>query len=526
MSVVNLALADCERTKVATQICVIGGGMAGLLAACRLAQNGHRVIVVESGEEQLDPAVQGLSEIDDPSGRYVRAMTGRYRGLGGSSSQWGGRTIPLRDEDTGERSYIGQAAWPFDVAKLQPYREQIERLFGLSSDNFEDIPMPAWQRILAGGASSLTPRWAKCAAFRKRNVAALLKKELKRKTGIEIWLGATVCSLETDREIGRLQVVVARSVNGKTLEVRADQFILAAGTIETTRLLLQLDAQADDQVFARCNALGRYFQDHLEMQVADIDRSDPAATNGLFAFRWVHATRRDLHLELSVAAQQSDRVASAYFFVSMDMNGSPLSEMRRVASAFQRGVVRPSDLKGLASGLGFAARTGLSYARHRQLYVPADVGFQLNVRIEQLPDETNRISLSRIRDRLGSPMASFSWRPTIRDENCMRSAVNNLDRYWKTTRLQELCPLIWRPGVQNARANLVDSAVDCAHPSGSTRMGTNLRESVVGPDLRCHLVPNVAIASASVFPTAGSSNPTFMILKLALWLADSYGVRN
>ena len=70
--------------------------------------------------------------------------------------------------------------------------------------------------------------------------------------------------------------------------------------------------------------------------------------------------------------------------------------------------------------------------------------------------------------------------------------------------------------------NVADQAKDCAHPSGTTRMGTNAAESVVGPDLRCHSIPNVAIASASVFPTAGSANPTFTLMKLALSLGDSY----
>ncbi len=74
----------------------------------------------------------------------------------------------------------------------------------------------------------------------------------------------------------------------------------------------------------------------------------------------------------------------------------------------------------------------------------------------------------------------------------------------------------------DASSPIIDQAEACAHPSGSTRMGTDPAESVVGPDLRCHAIPNVAVASASVFPAAGSANPTFTIMKLALWLADAY----
>jgi choline dehydrogenase-like flavoprotein len=85
-----------------------------------------------------------------------------------------------------------------------------------------------------------------------------------------------------------------------------------------------------------------------------------------------------------------------------------------------------------------------------------------------------------------------------------------------------LSPLNWHPAAVDPGMPIIAQAEACAHPSGSTRMGTDPAESVVGPDLHCHAVPNVAVASASVFPTAGSANPTFTIMGLALWLADTY----
>ena len=52
-------------------------------------------------------------------------------------------------------------------------------------------------------------------------------------------------------------------------------------------------------------------------------------------------------------------------------------------------------------------------------------------------------------------------------------------------------------------------------------MGLDPAESVVGPDLRTHHVQNLSVASASVFPTAGSANPTYTIIQLALRAADA-----
>jgi choline dehydrogenase-like flavoprotein len=52
-------------------------------------------------------------------------------------------------------------------------------------------------------------------------------------------------------------------------------------------------------------------------------------------------------------------------------------------------------------------------------------------------------------------------------------------------------------------------------------MGANPATSVVRPDLRCHHVPNIWIASASTFPSSGSANPTLTILQLAFRAADA-----
>jgi choline dehydrogenase-like flavoprotein len=43
---------------------------------------------------------------------------------------------------------------------------------------------------------------------------------------------------------------------------------------------------------------------------------------------------------------------------------------------------------------------------------------------------------------------------------------------------------------------------------------------VVDAQLRVHGIPNLYVASCSVFPTGGSSNPTLTLMQLTLRLAD------
>ena len=505
------------------QICVIGAGIGGLLFARRLAQGGRKVVVVESGIEGFDDEIHRLNEIEDPATRYTRALTGRYRGLGGSSTRWGGRMIPISAHESSARPYISQSRWPLQLGELEAYHHEIESLFGTGHDSYEhisgdrpDVAMfPAFD-------TTLTPRWAKCPTFKQCNIATVLADDLRNLPGVEIWLGATVCDFELDRAAGCLSAITARSLGGKTLTVRANDFVIAAGTIETTRLLLLLDRISEGHAFRRCRVLGRYFQDHLKAEVATIGRGDPSATNRLFGYRFVNSVRRDLHLELSKSAQHDDAVASAFAYVAMDIAESPLADIKRLAQGLQRGRVDPGDIWRLSRNLCLVSRAAWWRIMRNQLYIPASVDLRLLVCVEQLPHRANRISLAEKRDRFGMPKALFEWGPTETEEQTFQSCVARIGAYWTQAGFDRICPLTWLVARGEGAAQIIDRAEACAHPSGSTRMGTVVEDSVVDPDLWCHEVPNVAALSASVFPTAGSANPTFTIMKLALWLGDSY----
>ena len=52
-------------------------------------------------------------------------------------------------------------------------------------------------------------------------------------------------------------------------------------------------------------------------------------------------------------------------------------------------------------------------------------------------------------------------------------------------------------------------------------MGADPRTSVVNPRLACHAVPNIFVASAAVFPSSGSANPTLTIMQIAFRAAES-----
>jgi len=55
---------------------------------------------------------------------------------------------------------------------------------------------------------------------------------------------------------------------------------------------------------------------------------------------------------------------------------------------------------------------------------------------------------------------------------------------------------------------------------GGTRMAADPHHGVVNSELRVHGLDNLFVASCSVFPTGGSSNPTLTLMQLTLRLAE------
>ena len=56
---------------------------------------------------------------------------------------------------------------------------------------------------------------------------------------------------------------------------------------------------------------------------------------------------------------------------------------------------------------------------------------------------------------------------------------------------------------------------------GGTRIGNNIKTSVVDKNLKLHGLENLYIAGSSVFTNGGFSNPTYTIVLLSLKLGDT-----
>lgn len=517
---------SAEQLEVSASVCIVGAGIAGLIAATRLARDKRmRVIVVESGLKTVDPSVAALNEVDNAGAKYDGALLGRSRALGGTSLMWSGKLLPLAANDTLPRPYLDLDGWPLDSADLAPHRQEIEALMGIDSEPYEgniaeDLEP---QGFLPRDDVDFCLRWPKRPTRKNHNLAYVFRKEIESLENLEIWLGATAAHFDFDLDSKRITALSCINHAGKTLRVVANEYLMAAGTLETTRLLLLADGQSNGCISRDCDALGRYFNDHLGLNAAAMRPRDHALTNRILNDRIRPHSVRHLHFELRPEVQREHGIGSAYFEIGAEFpDSSALMKAKDVVQRLKRGQMTVSyqDVRAiLQDSPSLFWGTQWKWMR-KQYFWPSNVDLHIFIRIEQLPQWNNRISLSDQKDALQLPKLKLEWHRTDADERLFRVMVEKIDRYWKA-RLAPVCDLQWRTEILNSEVGMAGSSMDLAHPAGTTRMGTSPFHSVVDPDLRVHRIPNLSVASASVFPSAGSANPTLTVMHLAMRAADA-----
>lgn len=491
---------------------VIGAGIAGLLIATRLAKHGRRVIVTESGGARQLEDSHPLNAVVHLRSVYGAAETGRARCLGGTSTRWGGAMIPFQPADLREGS-----GWPVAYEELLRYLPDVEALFGLPAGPYDE---PDLARPADGARATHIARLAKWPAFPRRNVAVLLDSEIRAASGPEVWLEATATEFAFAPD-GRVESVTARAPNGRGLTITARETVIAAGAIESTRLLLLADHQNGGRMFAPDDVLGRYFHDHLSACVATIETGDRMSLNRVAGFRFQGSAMRNLRFELSDAEDIRRAVPAGFAHIAFAAReGSGFDALRNIFRLLQqRRMPGIPMFMSLARELPWFARAvWWRMIEHRLLY-PADADIELHMVTEQQPRAENRILLSRDRrDRHEQPLAAIDWGVSDADIAALGRATDLFIAFWERSNLARLGVIRRKPA---GEAEAVMARSDGVfHPGGSTRMGRTPSDGVLDSGLRTFRVPNLSVAATSAFPTGGGANPTMMLMMASLRLAD------
>jgi choline dehydrogenase-like flavoprotein len=501
---------------VQCDVAVVGAGIAGTVLACELARRGVRVVVLESGGPVQAEDTHPLNRVVQRGQLYRGAEHGRFRCLGGTSTRWGGAMLPFLEHDLAAGTTPGRAApWPVSLDELMAYLPRIEALFRLPPGPYE-MPQPGGQ----GAEATFLPRAAKWPSFARRNVARIFEADLRSPGGPRVWLDATVTRIALS-DSGRAHGIEARNPAGSRVTVIPTLAVIAAGAIESTRLLLKLDGDYDQRLFSSYGIIGRHFHDHLAAPVATIRVRDRARLNAFVGFRFEATGMRSARFELAGAVRTRCSLPGAFAHITFsapDRNG--FDALRGIYRSLQRrGPPEASDLALLARNSGWLTRAAWTRFVRRRLLPPDEATFEVQLVTEQVPAASNRVSLSsQEQDGLGVPLAEIDWRVSDQDiEHCL--AIRSLfAEFWSRSALAQLGDLELHDPARLAESLAEGGGI--YHPGGTLPMASSPCGGVLDAQLRAFAVPNLRVISTAAFPSGGAANPTMMLLLFALRAAD------
>ena len=292
-------IADADADDFEPDVIIIGSGSGGAAAARRLVDEGLKVLVLEAGGMDTNPAIEDpgrLHELwlteDDWAYETVpqrhaldrRLAWPRGRVLGGSSSLNAMIWVRGASADYDTWSYLGNSGWSWD--DVRPVFERIERRSGSDEgivtilEDFE--PDPIHRSIVEAAEEAGVPRNPdyndgdqEGISYLQYNIKDRLRfgtasaylKPIADHPNLRVLLHAYAHKLILDRF---RCVGVEWEREGKKEERRAAEVILAGGTIGSPRLLLRSGIGPADEltevgidVEIDLPGVGRNLHDHL-----------------------------------------------------------------------------------------------------------------------------------------------------------------------------------------------------------------------------------------------------------------------
>ncbi len=509
-----------------TGVCIVGAGVAGQALAMRLADKGIDVVLLESGGPEFDATNQQMAVGENVGEEYYALDTARLRLFGGTAAIWGGRCAELDDIDFLQRDYIPHSGWPISKADLDPYYEaafkgmDLERPVGdrLWSVVGRDKPAFDPEKLDAG-------LW--CFDENGERFTDPKRGSLHKAT---ILLNATVTDIDV-ADGGDVRSIRARSLSDRQVQVKAGVFVLAAGAMETVRLLFAAVPSRPQGFGNERDQLGRFFMEHPHARGGQILPVSLAQSILVLprALR-VRGGRYAAYLRPADALQKSMGILnSSISFAARRHEGMEMDALSAATSKLKHDLPSTRFWRSLYKGLKGAAIKLLEISDPWPTVWSLKRGHQKKglyavVRAEQAPIPESRVVLGEETDALGMPRLKLDWQFSEIDKRSVRVLMETLKTEYQRLGWGDVQPASWLAESEDTlwRTDPLISAhpIGGYHHMGGTRMGNDLSTSVVDSDCRLHESPNLFVASSSVFPTGGWANPTMTIIALADRLGD------
>lgn len=445
----------------------------------------------------------------------------RARVLGGKTNIWGRLALRLSDYDFKGKSHDGYGEdWPISYADIAPYYDKVDLLLGISGvkENLPQLPDGQFQRPFKLNPAEVTLRnslrkmgriatpyragvttdglvhnkyRSKCygrgacnrraggcdihAAFDSPTGLILPAKDTGKLT---IRTNATAHEVTVDPNTGKASGVgFVDTDTGKSYVARGRAVLLAASTLESTRLLLLSKSPQHPNGLANSSGVvGHYFCEHL---------MGPGVTG--------------LAKNLVGAPKTLDDGRPGGFYVPRFRN---LTEQR---SDYLRGYGFEGG-SGSSMSPGEAADApgfGPAWKKHVRDYAGAYIsmgGFG-----EVLPRYENSVSIDPdVKDRWGVPALKFDYHFGENERKMAADMAQTAQEIFEEAGFEIV-------GVD--RELLTEGW--SIHELGTSRMGSDPKTSALNQFQQAHDVKNLLVVDGSSHVSASCQNPTWTIMALA-----------
>ena len=499
-------------------VVVIGTGAGGGVLANELAQKGISVVALEAGGRHLPadyindewPSFGQLAWTD------MRTTSGSWRvsedfpnlpawivkAVGGSTVHWAGASLRIQEHEFRVKTEYGDLDganlldWPITLADLEPYYEKAEDKLGVTRTNgIPGLPGNNNFKVMKAGADNLgyknchTGRMAINSKARDGRAschqlgfcfqgckmgakwsAAYADIPQGEKTGnLEVREHAHVLKIEHN-DSGHISGVLYADKDGNQHLQKCRIACVAGNSIESPRLLLNsASTMFPDGLANSSGMVGKNYMRHMTGSVYGIFEEP------------VHMYRGTTMA--GIITDESINDPDRGFFGGYEM------ETVSIGPAFTAAFLNPG-----AWGREFSAAMD-SYTNMAGMWL---VG-------EDMPQETNGITLSDEQDQHGMPVANVHF-----DDHPNDIAMRN-HAYKQGMALYDSV---------GATQTLPTPPYPSTHNLGTNRMSEKPADGVVNKFGQSHDINNLFVSDGSQFTTGAAENPTLTIVSLAIRQAD------
>ncbi len=454
------------------RVCVIGSGPAGMTTAVSLAKKGFDVILIEAGGRQLTGESQAQFAGDVVGDRYYDLSFARLRMFGGTSNHWGGYCAPLDYHDFEPHPRFPQTGWPISRSELDPYLQGACDILEIPNRFEQKLVTPTLRRLQFQLSAPV-------------NFGQKYDELCRTSDRLRVCLNSVLTDFKLEDQV--IKSAVVKATDGPELSIEADYFVLCAGGIENSRLLLWINQRSAGRLIQDSRTLGRYWMEHPHATVGDfLLETGPEFFDDGKAF---FALTKEAQYELGVLNAGLRVVEEAY--------------------STTKGLI--ADLLCLAPALG----ERLMGLLDKELVCGARIR---SSHWEQEPRFENHVALDPTEpDDLGIPRVKLHWKKSEADRRTIVATANEFAHQMADTEIGRVRLMEW---IVRDVPMTSQKFMGAWHHMGGTRMSDSPDQGIVDGRLRVHGTRNLYVGGSSVFPSGGYANPTLTIVQLSLRLSD------